>query len=83
MTALAPTFLAAFLALSASALADDIRATGDLGLIVEREAGSLLLVDQSERKALARIEGLGDLSHASMVFSPMNVSPMSSGAMAG
>lgn len=63
--------LAAALLLTAlPALADDIRATGDLGLVVEREAGSLLLVDQSDRAAIGRIEGLGDLSHASMVFSP-------------
>ena len=45
-------------------------ATGDLGLVVERATGSVLLVDQSERAMLARIEGLGDLSHASMVYSP-------------
>ncbi len=44
-------------------------ATGDLGLIIERAKGSVLLVDQSERAALARIEGLGDLSHASLVYS--------------
>ncbi len=46
------------------------RATGDLGLVVERASGSVLLIDQSERAALARIEGLGDLSHASIVWSP-------------
>ncbi len=46
------------------------RATGDLGLVVERASGSLLLIDQSERAALMRIPGLGDLSHASMVWSP-------------
>jgi len=45
-------------------------ATGDLGLVVERASGALLLVDQSERAVLARIEGLGDLSHASLVYSP-------------
>ncbi|RBW54748.1 cytochrome D1 domain-containing protein [Ruegeria sp. A3M17] len=45
-------------------------ATGDLGLVVERANGSVLLVDQSDRAALARIEGLGDLSHASLVYSP-------------
>ncbi|MCG6903232.1 MAG: protein nirF [Rhodobacter sp.] len=50
--------------------ADDIRATGDLGLVVERETGSLLVVDQSDRAAIGRIEGLGDLSHASLVYSP-------------
>ena len=46
------------------------QATGDLGLVVERATGSLLLIDQSERAALDRIEGLGDLSHASLVYSP-------------
>ena len=45
-------------------------ATGDLGLVVERATGSVLLIDQSDRAALARIEGLGDLSHASLVYSP-------------
>ena len=45
-------------------------ATGDLGLVIERATGSVLLIDQSERAALARIEGLGDLSHASLVYSP-------------
>ncbi len=44
--------------------------TGDLGLVIERAKGSVLLVDQSERAALARIAGLGDLSHASLVYSP-------------
>ncbi|WP_372572008.1 cytochrome D1 domain-containing protein [Ruegeria jejuensis] len=45
-------------------------ATGDLGLVIERATGSVLLIDQSDRAALARIEGLGDLSHASLVYSP-------------
>ena len=48
----------------------DIRATGDLGVVVERAAGALLIVDRSERAAIGRVTGLGDLSHASMVFSP-------------
>ena len=46
------------------------QATGDLGLVVERASGSLLVVDQSERARIGRIEGLGDLSHASLVYSP-------------
>ena len=58
------------LSLSSIAAADTIFATGDLGLVVERAQGSLLLVDQSERAAIGRIEGLGDLSHASIVYSP-------------
>lgn len=54
----------------AQGVTGDLRGTGDLGLIVEREAGSLLVVDRSERAAIGRIDGLGDLSHASLVFSP-------------
>ncbi len=50
--------------------AETVVATGDLGLVVERATGSLLLVDQSERTAVTRITGLGDLSHASLVYSP-------------
>ncbi|MFV0515361.1 MAG: cytochrome D1 domain-containing protein [Jhaorihella sp.] len=61
--------LLAVLTLSAAARADTT-ATGDLGLVIERTTGSVLLVDQSDRAALARIEGLGDLSHASLVYSP-------------
>lgn len=50
--------------------AEDLRATGDLGVVIERASGSLLIVDQSERAAIGRVEGLGDLSHASVVYSP-------------
>jgi protein NirF len=51
--------------------ADDLCcATGDLGLVVERATGSLLVVDRSDRAAVGRIEGLGDLSHASLTYSP-------------
>ncbi|MDK9695315.1 MAG: protein nirF [Siculibacillus sp.] len=45
-----------------------LRGTGDLGLVVERATGSLLLVETTGRSVLARIEGLGDMSHASLVF---------------
>ncbi|WP_029066319.1 cytochrome D1 domain-containing protein [Labrenzia sp. DG1229] len=57
-------------AISGVVQAETIVATGDLGLVVERASGSLLLVDQSERAVISRIEGLGDLSHASLVYSP-------------
>ncbi|WP_271008931.1 cytochrome D1 domain-containing protein [Paucibacter sp. B51] len=43
--------------------------TGDLGLVVERASGSLQLLNTSRRELLGRIEGLGDLSHASLVYS--------------
>ena len=45
------------------------RGTGDLGIIVERGSGSLLVIETSGNTVLGRIEGLGDLSHASAVFS--------------
>ena len=47
-----------------------LRGTGDLGVVIERATGSVLVVDQSDRAALCRVEGLGDLSHASLTFSP-------------
>ncbi|MGR9037347.1 MAG: cytochrome D1 domain-containing protein [Gammaproteobacteria bacterium] len=47
----------------------ELRATGDLGLVIEREDGSALIVNTTSHKQLARIEKLGDLSHASVVFS--------------
>ncbi|MFO1090624.1 MAG: cytochrome D1 domain-containing protein [Hyphomicrobiales bacterium] len=47
-----------------------MRGTGDLGLVVERATGSVLVIETTRRSILARIEGLGDLSHATAVFSP-------------
>jgi len=43
--------------------------TGDLGVVVERARGTLALVNTSKRTLLGEIDGLGDLSHASVVFS--------------
>ncbi len=56
--------------LPVAAPADDLRGTGDLGIVIERTTGSVLIVDTTERAAIVRVEGLGDLSHASAVFSP-------------
>jgi protein NirF len=53
---------------SAPALAE-LRGTGDLGVVVERADGGLLIVEHSTGTRLGEIEGLGDLSHASVVFS--------------
>ncbi len=52
-----------------SAVATELRGTGDLGVVVERADGKLLVVEHSGDSRLAEIEGLGDLSHASVVFS--------------
>lgn len=46
-----------------------VRGTADLGLIVERATGSVKIVDTTHYKPLYRVQGLGDLSHASAVFS--------------
>jgi len=61
-----PLTLALLISLSAQA---EPRATGDLGLVIEREDGAALIINTTEHKQLAKIEGLGDLSHASVVFS--------------
>ena len=46
-----------------------VRGTGDLGIVIERASGSVQVVDTTARTSLFRVEGLGDLSHASAVFS--------------
>ena len=50
--------------------AAELRGTGDLGLVVERANGSLTAVDTTRRAVIGKIAGLGDLSHASLVYSP-------------
>ena len=46
-----------------------LRGSGDLGVVVERATGSVQIIESDTRTALARLEGFGDLSHASVVFS--------------
>jgi protein NirF len=46
-----------------------LRGTGDLGLVIERASGSVMLVETTGHSALGKISGLGDLSHASLVYS--------------
>ncbi|MFP7674983.1 cytochrome D1 domain-containing protein [Marivita sp. S0852] len=59
------------LGLASTAMAQtEVHATGDLGVVIERATGSVLIVDQSDMDVLARVDGFGDLSHASAVFSP-------------
>ena len=53
----------------AASPAPALQGTGDLGVVVERAKGALTLVNTSRRDAIGRVEGLGDLSHASVVFS--------------
>lgn len=46
-----------------------LRGAGDLGVIIERSAGRVLIVNTSDNRLISRVDGLGDLSHASVVFS--------------
>ncbi len=46
-----------------------LRGTGDLGVVIERARGQVKVVETTGRSVLADVEGLGDLSHASVVFS--------------
>lgn len=59
---------AAALLLSACAQAP-LRGSGDLGVVIERANGSVQIVDTSQRAVIGKVTGLGDLSHASVVFS--------------
>ncbi len=61
--------LAFVLCTFASQAAAQIRGTGDLGIVIERASGTLQIVDTSARVSLGRVEALGDLSHASAVYS--------------
>jgi protein NirF len=45
------------------------RGTGDLGVIIERASGSVQVVDTTHQTSIATVQGLGDLSHASLVYS--------------
>lgn len=46
-----------------------LRGTGDLGVIIERARGAVAVIDTSARMTLGEVDGLGDLSHASVVYS--------------
>jgi len=73
---IARLFLIAMIALAAAwaaqtshARADGLRGTGDLGIVVERASGRVQIIETTTGKRLATVEGLGDLSHASAVYS--------------
>ena len=63
-------FMALAVALFVSACAQaPLRGTGDLGLVIERGAGRIQLVETTGRTAIGEVAGLGDLSHAAAVYS--------------
>jgi protein NirF len=47
----------------------ETRGSGDLGVVIEREQGNALIIDTTNHSILSKIKDLGDLSHASVVFS--------------
>ncbi len=67
---LAALALASAWLVSLPAGADDLRGTGDLGLVVERATGQVNIIETTDPAILHTVDGLGDLSHASAVFSP-------------
>lgn len=46
----------------------ELRATDNLGLIIERAEGSVQIIEHSHHISLAKITNLGDLFYASVVF---------------
>lgn len=56
------------LALSGCAVSP-VRGTNDLGVVIERETGSVQIINCTNQSSLGKVTGLGDLSHASVVFS--------------
>ncbi len=61
-------FLLVLLSFLTACSTPQLRGTGDLGVVIERGSGGLSLVDTSTRAPYAQIGGLGDLSHASAVY---------------
>ena len=47
----------------------ELRGTGDLGVIIEREPAAIQIINTSTNNSISKISGLGDLSHASIVYS--------------
>jgi len=46
-----------------------LRGTGDMGVVIERASGKVQIVETSGDTSLHQVSGLGDLSHASVVYS--------------
>jgi len=62
-------FLLLALGVLAGCAGTNLRGTGDLGVVIERASGSVQILDTTQRTSLAKVEGLGDLSHASVSYS--------------
>lgn len=66
---IAIVLMLAFMAGHPMAADTRVRGTGDLGIIVERAAGRVQIIETSGRTRIGEVAGLGDLSHATVVFS--------------
>ena len=53
----------------AAQAADMLRGTGDLAIVIERADGRVQIVDTTRNASIGEVAGLGDLSHASAVYS--------------
>jgi protein NirF len=60
---------AAVLASITACQSPPLRGTGDLGLVVERAIGRVQIVENTGKSRLYAVNGLGDLSHATAMFS--------------
>lgn len=68
-TAFIALYATALAALAGCASTTPLRGTGDLGVVIERASGSVQIVDTTHRVPIGAVQGLGDLSHASLVYS--------------
>ena len=59
----------AFILLLLLSLDSHARGTGDLGVLIERANSSVQIIETTGNTSLGRVPGLGDLSHASIVYS--------------
>lgn len=69
MRARIPLFFLLALGALTGCAGTNLRGTGDLGVVIERASGSVQILDTTHRTSLAKVEGLGDLSHASVSYS--------------
>lgn len=69
MRARIPVLLVLALSVLSGCANPNLRGTGDLGVVIERATGSVQILDTTHRTSLARVDGLGDLSHASISYS--------------
>jgi len=64
-----PALCLLLLLLAGSSTAATLRGSGDLGLIIERADSSIQIIETSGNTSIGRVDQLGDLSHASAVYS--------------